>query len=301
MEKEKKKSGKAKKIVLGAIVLFVLFIIICCMASGDDNSEETVESNGQTDGTKEVEISNENSIESEEYEEYSAEANGTYGARDYMLGAYKYINDSGASVVITVDDDSYYGEDGSLVTYYKRPYVEFHYGLTKDSDNDFERDRLFEWSDDGNTLGLAYDDLVVDITIEIDPDLEYIDVSGCGEDVFNTHYELAWTRNYAYDLLGAVDAENYLDGQYVYENIYGATIVIENTQESTYVWLTSGINEIYDYEGENYTWKADGSVLTFFAEDYGQYIEVQFGDDADWIDVWGADDEIYNMRFELKE
>jgi len=149
-------------------------------------------------------------------------------------------------------------------------------------------------------MEFTFQSWVADITIDISPDVEYIDVSGCREDIFNTHYELAWTRNYAYDLLGAVDAKNYLDGQYVYENIYGATITIENTQESTYVWLTSGINEIYDYEGESYTWSEDGSVLAFSAERYGyQHIEIAFGDDADWIDVWGADDEIYNMRFEL--
>jgi len=107
-------------------------------------------------------VSDESGMEPEGYEEHTAEANGTYGARDYMLGTYKYVSDNGASIVITVDDDSYYGEDGSLVTYYKRPYAKFHYGLTKDPDNDFERGRLFSWSDDGNTLGFAYDDLVAD-------------------------------------------------------------------------------------------------------------------------------------------
>ena len=54
MDTEKKKTGKLKKIILGAIVLFVLFIIICCMAGGGDGSEETIENANPADSAEEV-------------------------------------------------------------------------------------------------------------------------------------------------------------------------------------------------------------------------------------------------------
>lgn len=93
MNTEKKKTGKLKKIVLGAIVLFVLFIIICCMAGGgDDDSEETVENNSQanavevTDETEKAETAGGEmeDIETEESENVSPQITTAEEAREYM-------------------------------------------------------------------------------------------------------------------------------------------------------------------------------------------------------------------------
>ncbi len=304
MNTEKKKTGKVKKSIIAVVVIIAIIFLLALI--GDDNTDDvditpetvTEQENAVSEeaATEQNDVVSEDATNNTAIENNEGSSSDELGARDYMLGSYKYINERGASITIEVDDDSYYSEE--LQLYVKPAYGTFSYSLTSDIDHDFESD-LYSWDESGNLLNFSISDYSQYINVEFGQNAEYIEVSGSNEDVFNGHFDLCYM--YGIDETGAVNAQSYLDGTYEYVSGNGAVIDIENTADGTYVWFESGIDELYNYEGDNYTWNDDGSVLDVSIDGFSQMIYIIFGEDADYIKVWGADDEIYNDRFELRQ